>query len=52
MYGKGDLLTYLQCRGICERWVMEWYFYNRNEMRDRDPALYRFAKYIYLKYIA
>jgi len=46
----GDLMSYLQFKGICERWVMEWYLHNREEMSRRDPALYNYAHHIYKKY--
>ena len=46
----GDLMSYLQLMGICERWVMEWYLLNREEMMRRDPALYKFAHHIYKRY--
>jgi len=45
-----DLLDYLQMRGICERWVLEWYYYNKEEMKKRDFALYLFAHRVHLKY--
>lgn len=45
-----DLLDYLQSRGKCERWVLEWYFHNKEQMRERDPVLYKFARYIHARY--
>ena len=45
-----DMLDYLQRTGKCERWVMEWFYYNREQMKKRDFELYKFALHIHLKY--